>query len=78
LAPLEGHSALLAQHSVPLERHSAPLERHSAPLERHSAPLAQHSAQPEPRYSGPDCSCRAVRAAAAAYRRPLGVAELLE
>jgi hypothetical protein len=71
LAPLEGHSALLAQHS-------ALLERHSAPLERHSAPLAQHSAQPEPRYSGPDCSCPAIRAAAAAYPRLLGVAVLLE
>jgi hypothetical protein len=63
---------------APLERHSALLAQHSVPLERHSAPLAQHSAQPEQRHSGPDCSCRAVRTAAAAYPRPRGVAVLLE
>jgi hypothetical protein len=58
----------------------APLERRLAPalLAQHSVPLAQHSAQPEQRHSGPDCSCRAVRAAAAAYPRPRGVAVLLE
>jgi hypothetical protein len=60
------------------ERRSAPLERHSALLAQHSVPLGRHSAQPEQQHSGPDCSCRAVRAAAAAYPRPRGVAVLLE